>query len=121
VSSTFTQPIVQPVGPHPVKWWQKPVVAIATVVVVTGLTGGIAYAATRGDSAAGTTNEMQFGGGGQFPGGQQGQNGQQGQQGQQGQRGQFPGGGQPPNQGTQGQNTGGTGTPQGQPGTAPTT
>jgi len=101
VSTTHALPVNDA---NPVKWWHKPVVAVATVVVVTGLTGGIAYAATRGDSAGGTTNEMQF------PGGPQGQ------QGQMGQRGQFPGGQQGPNQNTQQQTQ-----PQTSRGNAPTT
>ena len=75
MSEQSTQPIAGPPQPAGLTWWQKPVVAITTVVVVTGITGGVAYAATRGDTAAGTTqNQRQFPGGqfpgGQFPGGQ---------------------------------------------------
>lgn len=67
MSEPFTQPIAGPAAPGRSPWWQKPIVAIATVVVVTGLTGGVAYAATRGDAAGGTTREQSgFPGGGQF-------------------------------------------------------
>ncbi|MFD0481582.1 hypothetical protein ACFQ46_03170 [Kineococcus sp. GCM10028916] len=67
MSEPFTQPIAGPVAPDRSPWWQKPIVAIATVVVVTGLTGGVAYAATRGDAGGGTTQEQSgFPGGGQF-------------------------------------------------------
>ncbi|PRY12129.1 hypothetical protein [Kineococcus rhizosphaerae] len=81
MSQTVTEQIPTPPAG---RWWQKPVVAIATVVVVTGLTGGVAYAATRGDSAGTGTRQTQFPGGGQFPGSGTGR---------QWQRGQFPGGG----------------------------
>ncbi|WP_380159533.1 hypothetical protein [Kineococcus sp. R86509] len=74
MSEPFPQPIAGPTAPGRSPWWQKPVVAIATVVVVTGLTGGVAYAATRGDAAGGTTREQSgFPGGGQFGRNQQGQ------------------------------------------------
>ncbi|WP_432542576.1 hypothetical protein [Kineococcus sp. SYSU DK002] len=76
---------VTPPVPARATWWQRPVVAIAAVVAVTGLTGGVAYAATRGDTAGSGQQEARFPGGGQFPGGQ-------------GPGGQGPGGGQGPAQ-----------------------
>jgi hypothetical protein len=74
VSQPSTQPIAGTPQPAGLPWWQKPVVAIATVVVVTGITGGVAYAATRGDSAGSTTqDQVRFPGGAGQPGGPQGQ------------------------------------------------
>jgi hypothetical protein len=92
VSEPITQPTTGPAAPGRSPWWQKPVVAIATVVVVTGLTGGVAYAATRGDAAGGTTQEQSgFPGGGQF--------------------GRHPMGGQVPGGTQQGQTSRGAGAP----------
>ena len=93
MSEQHTQPVPQPGDPSvdPASaWWRKPAVAVAGVVAVVGLTGGIAAAATSGDPAATSTDSRQ----GQFPGGSSGEGF--------GGRGGFPAGGTAPQGGAPG-------------------